>query len=150
MHHKKNYILIVLFLIIIILSATFFKIYTNGYSAVFVDILYFYYLIVFFVLIISIIVAFIFIIKFYNEKIIKINKYVYYLNQLYDEKYESNRPYESIECLEESVIDLEKNTFRTVEALIESLRMISRSHKHLSSIVNNDLMSYLKEKSIIH
>ena len=54
-----------------------------------------------------------------------------------------------IENLEKSIFLLKNNTIETIEALVESLAIISKSHKDLSSAINNDLLLKMKNKSIL-
>ena len=120
-----------------------------GKEYVFTNPTFYYYFIILSLLTIFALCFTIIVDKIYNDKICNINKFIHEFNQLYNKEYDLDQSHENIENLEKSIFLLKNNTIETIEALVESLAIISKSHKDLSSAINNDLLLKMKNKSIL-
>lgn len=120
--------------------------YLYGIEYVFTKTTFFYYFAILSFLIISSLSSIIIIDKIHNDKISNLNKFIYEFNKLYNDKHRQNKSHADIENLETSILLLKQNTLETIETLIESLKIISKSHNELKETINDDLLLKMKSK----
>lgn len=149
MRSKKKIIMILMLLSTLISIAIIYEICLYGIEYVFTKTIFFYFFSLLSLLTISVFFSIIVFDKIYNDKISDINKFIHEFNRLYNKEYKQDKDHENIENLEKSIFLLKNNTIQTIDTLIESLSIISKSHKDLSTIVNNDLLLIVKNKHIL-
>ncbi len=149
MKSTRKFIIISMLLSTFISLAIIYDTYLYGIEYVFTKTNFFYYFAILSFLIISSFSSIIIIDKIHNDKISNLNKFIYEFNKLYNDKHRQNKSHADIENLETSILLLKQNTLETIETLIESLEIISKSHNELKETINNDLLLKMKSKYTI-